>query len=63
MKKFATVVLLLSVSLLAAGQKFDYTAGFDYLLNNYEYGISRYFVGGESYYPYQHSHTVHGILI
>ena len=63
MKKIASVVLLLSASLLAAGQKFDYNVGFDYLLNNYEYGISRYFVGEDSFYPYQHSHTVHGVRL
>lgn len=60
MKKIASVVLLLLASLLARGQEFDYNVGFDYLFNNYEHGQCRYEVGEESFYPYQHSHTLFG---
>jgi len=60
MKKIATLALSFLACFVASAQKFDYNVDFDYLLNNYEYGISRYFVDEEAYYPYQHSHTVHG---
>ncbi len=63
MKKIAFVALFLLANLPLFAQKFDYNVNFDYLLNNYEYGISRYFVGDESFYPYQHSHTVHGVRL
>ena len=63
MKKIASVALFLLASLLAGAQKFDYNVNFDYMLSNYEYGLSRYFVGDESFYPYQHSHTVHGVRL
>lgn len=63
MKKIFSVVLLLAACVSAGAQKFDYNIGFDYLFNNYEYGVSRYFVGEDSYYPYQYSHTLHGVRL
>ena len=63
MKKILSVALLFLSCAFANAQKFDWNAGFDYLFNNYEYGISRYFVGEDSYYPYQHSHTLHGVRL
>ncbi|MBP5559864.1 MAG: hypothetical protein J6X71_08885 [Bacteroidales bacterium] len=63
MKKIATVVFLLLASLLARAQEFDYNVGFDYLFNNYEHGQCRYTVGEESFYPYQYSHTLHGVRL
>ena len=63
MKKILSVALLLVSGVLSYAQKFDYNIGFDYLFYNYEYGISRYFVGEDSFYPYQHSHTLHGVRL
>ena len=63
MKKIAFVVLFLTASLSAFAQKFDYNVGFSYLLNNYEHGISRYIDNGQSVYPYQYSHTLHGVSL
>ena len=63
MKKILSVALLLVSGAFAYAQKFDYNVGFDYLFYNYEYGVSRYFVGEDSFYPYQHSHTLHGVRL
>ena len=63
MKKIASVAFLLLASLFASAQKFDYNVNFDYLLNNCEHGISRYFIDGVPYYPYQYSHTLHGVRL
>ena len=63
MKKILSVVLMLVSGVFAHAQKFDYNVGFDYFFYNYEYGISRYFIGEDSYYPYQHSHTLHGVRL
>ena len=51
MKRIASSLILLSVSLLAGAQKLDWNVRFDYLLRNYEYD--------RSHNVYDDSYTIH----
>ncbi|MBR4827172.1 MAG: hypothetical protein IKZ91_04755 [Bacteroidales bacterium] len=55
MKKIASVVLFLGVCLLAAAQKIDYSAAFEYVFADYEYQAS------ES--CFDRSHTLHALRL
>ena len=55
MKKIASVLLSICLSLAAAGQKLDYNVGLEYVFADYEYHASASF--------YDYSHTLHGVRL